>query len=304
MPSEFSEGVLPSFTPEENAYFDNRGNQPANSSADDGEEPIDLVEGDEDDDIDLGDDEADEQEEPSKPKKQVVPIKALHKEREARKQFEAQFRQAEIERARMEERMNALLQRMQTTDPVDEKKPASFEDDPLGALMETQTRSQKLEEEMQAIRQAEKARIENEQMRQFAAHHEQQFAAKQPDYFDAVNYLKAGRLNELQTYFGLNAVQAQQIIDNDSREIIIAAARSGRSPAEMAYQIAKQRGYVPKNADPSPEIGKPSTKSLSQASGTAGGAKLTAQDILRMSPEEFQRFSEKNPKKLRQLMGG
>lgn len=306
MTSQLAEGVAPSFTEEEKAYFENRGNPPASQPVeDDADEPMDLVEEDAEDEIEEpeGDEEGDEDEPSEKPKKQVVPIKALHKEREARKQLDQQLRQAEADRIRLEERMNALLERFQPPqEQQQEERVPTFDEDPIAAMQAAAAKQQTLEQQLAQFQEQQRLQAEAQQIAQYTQYHEQEFLKTTPDYYDAMEHLKTGRIEELRM-LGYGDEIVAQVIRDEARQIITAAAQSGRSPAEVAYAIAKQRGYMPKSAAPVMDA-KPSTKSLSQASGSPAGAKLTAQDVLRMSSEEFERFAAKNPKKFRQLLGG
>lgn len=292
--------VLPTFTPEEKAYFDNRGGTPDKEPEREEQEVIDVVE-DVDDEIDMEADAPDEadQEPEQKPKKQVVPIQALHREREARKAADERFRQMELDSARLQERMTVLLRQMQP-EPEQEQQ-YNLEDDPIGGIRQNMTRTEQVEQRLAQFEQAERQRAEFAQMSEFTQYHEQEFLKTKPDYYEAVNHLRNARVTELQLV-GVPQNEIGQIIMEEAKSITIAAARSGKSPAEIAYTIAQQRGYAPKQAA-APVEAKPSTKSLSQASGSAAGASITAQDLLRMSPQEFETYASKNPKKMRQLMG-
>lgn len=266
---------------------------------------MDLVDDEIDDEVDVEPetDLEDDDEQPEKPKKQVVPIKALHKEREARKQLDQQLRQAEADRIRLEERMNALLERFQPQQQQEpEERVPSFDEDPIAAMQAAAAKQQTLEQQLAQFQEQQRQQAEAQQIAQYTQYHEQEFLKTTPDYYDAVEHLKTGRVEELRM-LGYNDQMVAQVIQDEARQIITAAAQSGKSPAEVAYTIAKQRGYMPKSAAPVMDA-KPSTKSLSQASGSPTGAKLTAQDVLRMSSEEFERFAAKNPKKFRQLLGG
>lgn len=290
--------VLPSFTAEEKAYFDNRGVPAETEQKADDTEIIDVVEdGDEavTDETDDAVEDGDEPENKEKPRKQVVPLTALHRERDNRKAAEDRARNFEVELAKSTERMQILLQSMQPPQEPED----TGEDDPIGFFhRETQSLKQQVEE----FKQQQRVQQENAQLANFTQYHEAEFIKSNPDYYDAVNHLRSVRVNEL-NMLGYAPEIVQRVIMDETDAIIRSAAQASKSPAEIAYSIAKQRGYAPKaaKADAPPAQ---STKSLSQGGGTPPGAGVTAQDILRMSPDEFSKFSEKNPKKLRQLMGG
>jgi len=80
---------------------------------------------------------------------------------------------------------------------------------------------------------------------------EMQFKAATPDYLDALNHLRTVRATEIQLTYP-NATQ-EQIIEGLRREELGLAhqlMQAGRNPHEVAYQLAKARGYTPKGAAP------------------------------------------------------
>lgn len=87
---------------------------------------------------------------------------------------------------------------------------------------------------------------------------EQSFVARQPDYYNALQHLRSIRANELQM---LHPEATQEQIGEAMRneELALAAnlLRSGRNPSEIAYTLAKQRGYAPPKP---PEPAKPEPK--------------------------------------------
>lgn len=296
---------LPSLTAEEQAYFDNRGDVPqqeekpepvAKAEPEDEDEEIDVV----DDDPDAeNDDESEEQ-----PLKKVVPLKALHREREAKRALDEKLRAAEADRIRLEERMNMILQQMspkQAQKPQEEDLPPN--DDPIAKIEWLERQLANQQQQTKTIAQQNEERAQFEQLARYAEQHERAFVAQTPDYYEAVEYLKASRAKELQL-LGYAQQDINQVLFSETHGIVSAAAQTGRSPAEIAYSIAQQRGWQKKEAALKPAEVKPSTKSLSQASGSATGATISAQDVLRMAPDEFERWISKNPKKYRQLMGG
>jgi hypothetical protein len=127
---------LPSLTAEEQAYFDNRGNVPEPQQP----EPKAAAqpEPEEDEEIDVVDDDPDAEDEgegEEQPLKKVVPLKALHREREARKALDEKLRAVEVERARMEERMNMILQQMAPKhEPQQQEEEEPPEDDPIAQI--------------------------------------------------------------------------------------------------------------------------------------------------------------------------
>lgn len=313
MTSELADGVVPTFTAEEKAYFDNRGNVPETAKeevaksapppAEDPDEPLDLV-----DEVDEDLDEPDTEDE--KPRKQVVPIKALHKEREERKALTEKLRTIEIERARMEERMNMMLQQMQGPDKkaeVQQQDEEPGDDDPIGQIqwLKAQVAKQRQQEQ-----ETFKARREQEQIERHVVevdHVLTQAMTDDPTVKEAFDFGVQALRDHYQKQ-GVPPSDVDQYIRRDMQSYALRAPKTKAEIAEYAKANARYFGWAEKPAQADPGTArldaKPSTKSLSQASGSATGATITAQDLIRMPADEFQRFIEKNPKKYRQMMGG
>jgi hypothetical protein len=100
----------------------------------------------------------------------------------------------------------------------------------------------------------------------------------------------------------------------EERQLVARAAQNKRDPAEMAYALAKQRGYQPKaTAAPADdaaeklariEHGQRQSKSMSGTGGNgATGAEITLEDLVRMSDKDFETFKTKYPARYRRLKG-
>lgn len=106
---------------------------------------------------------------------------------------------------------------------------------------------------------------------------EAQFARSNPDYFEAVDHLKQGRLQEYEVMYPDGHPQAEThainsgfrtaaelrnaLLMQDVRTIAAHANQMGMTPAEMAYRLAKQRGYAARQT-PSPAAAVPLAPSL------------------------------------------
>ncbi len=300
---------LPSLSAEEQAYFDNRGNvtepetKPETTAAEttpqetDEVEEIDVV--DDDPDADVEDPDAEDQ-----PLKKVVPLKALHKEREARKALDEKLRQLEVDRARMEERMNMMLQQMQAPQQKDDEpkqQEMPGDDDPIGQI--EWLKSQFLTKQQQEQQQAK----EREQQQAIQRHVMEvdtiltQAMTADPTVKEAFDF----GVNAIRQHYqkqGVPPWELEQYVARDMQQYALRAPKTVEEIAEFAKANARYYGWQP--VAKVTETPKPSTKSLSQASGSATGATISAQDVLRMPPDEFERWISKNPKKYRQMMGG
>lgn len=221
-----------------------------------------------------------------------VPQGALHAEREKRKT-------AEAEAKRFREQLDAIAaMRAQVAsrqpEPLPESDDAGVQHlrERLAQLEQAQTRtSQSLDN--QRLDQAE-----SQQLQAAIASSEAEFRQTQADYDNAVQYVIEARARELQLH-GLNQVEISQAIADEAQDIVRSAIRQGRSPAEMAYQIAQSRGYRPEATQTTrqPQGGAAATvaaiaaakaqgRSLGQASGTTPQT-LNADALAAMTDDEF-----------------
>jgi hypothetical protein len=110
--------------------------------------------------------------------------------------------------------------------------------------------------QQQTAKTAEQAQAEAAQTRFMTqlGQTEQTFLAAQPDYYDALNHLRGIRIAEITT---LNPELTQEQVIGALRheELTLAAQlmRSGRDPHQVAYQLAKARGYTVKAKDAVPD---------------------------------------------------
>lgn len=232
---------------------------------------------------------------------------AFHEERMRRKETEENFNrfreQTAAERARLEERLNALTQRFQQPEP-------QLSADPVERLARVeQTLNQRLQQEEQQNR----AQQEQNALFNVVAQHEREFAKDAPDYYEAVEYAKQIRLEEFKA-MGFDDQEAEQILLNDVLNLTKDALGRRINPAERFYKYAKARGWgkqtetapvIPQAVEPGAKIktitaGQQAAKSLSTAPGTSQPA-LTLQALADMPQDEFDKIDNKTWKK---MMGG
>lgn len=107
---------------------------------------------------------------------------------------------------------------------------------------------------------------------------EQVFMQSKPDYYDALGHIRTIRFNELQiAHPEATQEQIANAVRQEELQMAAALMRQGRNPHDVAYQIAKARGYTPKAAaPPAPVVGTvPAQKQLppdqSLGAGAGGG---------------------------------
>jgi len=224
-----------------------------------------------------------------KPPEGFVPHGALHSEREKRKALEKQFAelQAQVESLKAPKEPEP---EMQVPDPILD--PDGFKRWAVDQAKQQQQQFQQFE-----TKRPEEARMQ--QMVQAAAKAEQDFAAKTPDYMNAVNYMAENRKAELAAY-GYSPEQAEAILANDANTIVSNALASGRNPAEVLYQAARLRGYglaTPAQPQQAPadrmkalSAAQANTASLAAASGPSNEGGYKVEMLARMSEAELAKL--------------
>ena len=230
--------------------------------------------------------------EPPKPETQHVPLADLMEERGRRK--EAQARMEEMER-----RFSEFQQRVAEHFQQQPQQPAvDYDQDPIEYLRQQQAAvAQNLESlraQQQAIVQRQQAEQQWTAMRTAVGEAEKQFAERQPDYWEAVKYLRESRASDLAQQ-GMPPQQVAQVIAQDAMAVTAEAGRLALSPAEYAYRIALGKGYTPKarQVAQAAAAAEEAPKSLGGASGKPDGATPSLSDISRMGDKEFERVFQK-----------
>lgn len=235
-----------------------------------------------------------------------VPLAALHEERQKRRELSQQLEAEKAERERMarvfEERFAALTKKPEPEAPAWEENPAEHLRHQIGQVAQT---AQATQEQIKQWQESQRQQAVVQQLATRVTSAEAEFQTENPDYHDAVKYLNEFRVREL-TVLGLSPEQARE---KSGRELMQAAfefAQAGRNPAEIAYNLAKARGYAKPAAPATSKFdtqrqGVQASKSL--GSGGAPSNQLTAQQLLSMSDEEFSEAVGSDAK-WRKLMGG
>ncbi|WP_315729035.1 hypothetical protein [Bradyrhizobium sp. SZCCHNS2015] len=244
---------------------------------------------------------------------QHVPLAALQEERTRRRELDKQLRRAREKLANFEGRF-AVLERASGKpgeQPQQQDGPPNPEDDIFGAVKALQARLDGQDEAAKAERKAADERTRFVQdYRADAA----QFEQTNPDFKAAYAFLLNSRAAELRAIGYEDPKALHDALTADEFAIAQMAFQKGKSPSEMLYALATQRGYV--NADgKKPDAsaaekldaiarGQAANKSLNNTGGSTGDADMTAERLLSMPMEEFEVWVEKHPAKAKRLMGG
>lgn len=235
------------------------------------------------------------QEEEPERQPQQVPLNTLLEERRQRQAAEQRFKT-------LEERQNKILEHLEESRKPEPPKP---EDDPFGAIAHDMGT---LRKELQSIREGQEktreqteAQVQAQQTQQYVASLEQQFRQQEPEYDNAVKFLMDSRMEEYRT-MGYDDQTAQQVFNQEAQQVVSNALNQGRNPAEVAFQLARTRGYkAPKEQQKTTpkrglkEIAQDAeeSKSLSGTSGKSGKDEVSAEDLAEMSEQEFNDWLDK-----------
>jgi hypothetical protein len=254
------------------------------------------------------------------PKNDHVPLATFLEEKKARKELAGKLTDYEKQIAEFKGKF-AIIDRLKfagEAEPAAPAGPPSPEVDIFGAVKhvgETVAQMQK------AAADAEKAKADSEKARAdekvFVDKYRKacdDFEAETPDFKAAYNHLLNARAAELKAIGYDTPETLHNALIADELAIAQMAFEKGKSPAEMLYNLANQRGYKKEQAADAKsaaaekleaiERGQAANKSLSNAGGSSGDPDMTAEALIAMPADEFEAWTNKNPAKARRLFGG
>ena len=227
----------------------------------------------------------------------MVPHQALHAEREERKKLQEQL-------SAQQQRFDEFVARMATakleSNEQEEPQVPEFDEDPaenLNARLAQQEQTQK------ALLEAQKAQSEQAQQQAQLANFqadfqvkEANFASQNPDYYQATEFLRQSRVEELKM-LGFTEAQAMQSVEIEAWQYAVTASKQGVDPVEMFYTVAKQRGYKGANNGTPDGAPQPSVSELkenmsrAESMGPSGSSpkSITLADLANMSDSEFDK---------------
>ena len=249
----------------------------------------------------------------------TVPYGALHAEREMRKETQSQL----LETQRLLGQMQGLKEQLtemrqgKQEDTTEADKAAfekEFDEDPIGALRKQndalQTRldsrdtddatTKKAGEDAQASQEANQQQFDTfmtDVTSQVA-----EFEKGTPDYPQAFKHLMDARVEEYKAMGITDANQLETMFNREAISLAQGAIARGKNPAEVAYDMAKVRGYVRGDAKAAPagetleqqmarlEKGEKASSTLSGGTGSGDANALSLTDISTMSDGEFDKL--------------
>lgn len=255
----------------------------------------------------------------------LVPLAALHEERQTRKQLQTEMRQlreaqqfAAQQQAQRDQDYQIAQQRLAQMIAARDRPPEpTEEEDPLAytanIARQTQAEVQALRQQQWQQQQAQQQqqqewaqRSQQEQQMQqlvtLTTQREAEFATKTPDYNEAIMYAKTRRAKEL-IAAGYEPEAAADFAQREGWQLAHQWLSQGMNPAERGYALAQAMGYQPKTVDDETraemrEQGMRATKT--SGGGTVRG-RITAAQVASMSPTQLARMSDED---FKAAMGG
>jgi hypothetical protein len=258
-----------------------------------------------------GDEEAENAPESQARKPSTVPHQALHAERERRRAVEKELQQAREDRARFDERLRIMQERSQPQ--REEPQLPNPQEDPIGALEALQRQlAERDQREREQRREHEQQTQQQQEYNQFVGAYRQQvdeYSQSEPALRDAYNHFVKSRIDEIRAV-GYDQQTAAKIFEDEELRIAAMAMQQGVNPGERIVSLAKMRGWAPRAAgDEAEERVAATREAVSRGktlAGTGGGAaitEMTVEKLLKMSDDEFDAWTSKNPAKTKRLMG-
>lgn len=223
----------------------------------------------------------------------LVRLEALHEERGKRKKLAeevAQLRASQAQRdALLEQRFQQLYQQAQPQNQVDPNDPIAVQKQ---ELEQHRAYLQQLDQQRQYEAAQRQQNVQVQQLVGWAHGQVEEFKKEAPDFDDAYRHVIGMRQNMLKA-MGLPQDQLRAALERDELWVYSEAARTGRNPGEIVYDMAKQTGFTGKASEQKMETlqkGVQASKGLG-AGGVSGG-RPTPEQIAGMSESEFEAFKK------------
>lgn len=295
--------IGPELTPSEAAYFESGGTTEVEAPQ------ADSSSGDDSASVDAGSEQQKGSERKAPPG--YVDQKALDEERTRRKERDRENRQLSEQLAELRGKFS-IIEKLQSGSQ-DNTQELTPETDIFGFAKKTHESVDEIRKRLDAQEMQDRQRAEQDAIVGRYQVDAAKFAQANPDFGSAYNYLLTARANELVAMGYDNPTDIHNALVSDEMAIAQMALGRDKSPAQMIYELAQQRGYKKPQADKSGdaaarldtiERGQNANKSLSNTGGTSGDGDITAAMLLKMPNDEFEAWCEKHPAKAKKIFGG
>lgn len=221
-----------------------------------------------------------------------VPLQALQEERAEKKQLREELRQYREWQAQLTQRLQQLPLGQQAQVPDPQNQPLEYINHVLGSV---QSSTAELQQWRQQQELANQQRAAVQQYADWARGQEAEFSKAQPEYRDAYRFAAESRDKELQALGYADPSVRANIVRMNTAEIIHNAAQQGRNPAELVWEYARARGFMPKGlrgGDGQAKIaaGLQAAGGKLNRGGETGEADFSARDLAGINdPDEFEK---------------
>lgn len=319
-----SGGGLPALSADEEAFFSSGGEKNIPAGGDTGAGDTGAAEGGSPGAGEGGEGSAKKPDgDGAAPKNDHVPLATFLEQKRARKELETQHQATQRELAELKGKF-AIIDRLKLGGEADPAAapagPPSPEDDIFGAVKhigETVAQMEKrAADEKAAAETAAKAAADQKTFVDNYTKACNEYEKTTPDFKAAYDFLLNSRAAELRAIGYDTPETLHQALIADEFAIAQMAFERGKSPAEMLYNLANQRGYKKADTAGKPDEGKAAEKlatiergqaahkSLSNTGGSSGDPDMTAEALISMPADEFEAWCNKNPAKAKRIFGG
>jgi uncharacterized membrane-anchored protein YhcB (DUF1043 family) len=236
----------------------------------------------------------------------MVSLAALHEERNRRRDIDRKNRVLQQEMAELRGKFS-VIERLNAPP----EKPLTVEEQIIGAVKNTSETVAQLQKRLEQREVQEQTARQQHALVSAYRNDAAQFESQNPDFKAAYNHLLQSRAQELVALGYDNPQAIHEALLADEFAVAQSALMTQRSPAEIIYNLARQRGYAKGSGGKSAaarldtiERGQHANKSLSSAGGVSGDGDISAEALLKMPMDEFEAWCSKNPSKAKRIMGG
>lgn len=236
--------------------------------------------------------------EPDRAEQRQVPLAALMEERNAAREARTKARELEEKYTRLESRFQQILDAQKQP----EAPPPNVNDDPIGFMehLNNEVQTVKRTDAERRAQEAEQQRVVQaiNDLRSYYMEDIAEIRRDMPHWQDAASYLGSMRADQL-AMVGHTVDEIRRKIEAEELEVVMRARQSGKSPAQVVYDMAVKAGYKPPKA-PQNGAEKIATvakgqKQAASLSGPGGGQGRTTvpsiDEIASMTDEEFDKWT-------------
>lgn len=253
-----------------------------------------------------------------------VPHQALHQERLARKEAQAELQKVLERQAILEDRWNTLLKIQEQPKQEAPTGPPDPEQDIFAAIKWQQETLLKQQQEREAeLKKRQEYEQQTQAEREITGYWQQsvqEYASREPEFSKVAEWMQ----NERHRYFkGMAHIDPRlkdegfrnEMINNEIKSITNHARQNGQNPAEMIHTLAREWGYNGQAQAQNTQVpdtlakleqAQAASRTLAATGGKTGADPLTADAILGMSNDEFSKWIEEpgNQSRFNKMMGG